>query len=71
MNVKQKIHKLKPVFAMVGLTTVGKKVEELEDFLLQKFEKQAIMDLYHQIEKDLNLFLPILEEDLKRMKKWN
>jgi PAS domain S-box-containing protein len=71
INVKQKVHKLKPVFAMVGLTVVGKKIEELEDFLLQKVEKQVIMDLYHQIEKDLNLFLPILEEDLKRMKKWN
>jgi signal transduction histidine kinase/CheY-like chemotaxis protein len=68
-NLKIQVHKLKPNFAMVGLTWVSDKMQDMEDVL--KDEQEAtiprIESLYAEIAADMNRYFPIIEEEFSRM----
>ena len=60
-------HKLKPTFAMVGLTDLEQQMQELENALLSTAPQKDLLAIYHSILKDLTNKKPLLSEDLKRM----
>jgi len=68
-NLKIQVHKLKPNFAMVGLTWVSDKMQEMEDVLKDEQEATAprIASLYAEIAADMNRYFPVVEEEFSRM----
>jgi signal transduction histidine kinase/DNA-binding response OmpR family regulator len=68
-NLKIQVHKLKPNFAMVGLTWVSDKMQEMEDVLKDEQEATAprIESLYAEIAADMNRYFPVVEEEFSRM----
>jgi signal transduction histidine kinase/DNA-binding response OmpR family regulator len=68
-NLKIQVHKLKPNFAMVGLTWVSDKMQEMEDVLKDEPEATIpkIESLYAEIAADMNRYFPIIEEEFSRM----
>lgn len=72
-SLKIQVHKLKPNFAMVGLTWVSDKMQEMEDVLRDEptpATTPRIISLYAEISADMNRFFPIIEEEFQRMLKF-
>lgn len=68
-EVKQKLHKIKPSFAMVGLTSLTSRVQHLEDkSIALEPNKIIIKEKYQDIKREIHKYLPILENDLEKMK---
>jgi signal transduction histidine kinase/HPt (histidine-containing phosphotransfer) domain-containing protein/ActR/RegA family two-component response regulator len=62
-------HKLKPTFAMVGLTQITQYVENLEKSVKQdKPNIQITESLLNRILLEVNRFKPILEQELRHLK---
>jgi HPt (histidine-containing phosphotransfer) domain-containing protein len=62
-------HKLKPTFAMVGLTQITQYVENLEKSVKQeKPNIQITESLLNRILLEVNRFKPILEQELLHLK---
>ena len=61
-------HKLKPTFSMVGITMLEAKMLEVEMGAKQRPEETDFSQLIQEIQTSLKTFLPILEEDLKKMR---
>jgi hypothetical protein len=68
-NLKIQVHKLKPNFAMVGLTWVSDKMQDMEDALKDEPEETAlkIEALYAEIATEMNKFFPIVEDEFDKM----
>jgi len=68
-SLKNQVHKLKPNFAMVGLTWLTDKIQEMEDTLREDPEDpvEKIETLYADISADMNKYFPIIEDEFVKM----
>lgn len=68
-EAKQMLHKIKPSFSMVGLTSLTAKVQHLEDKTIAKeINKTLIIERYQEIKREIHKYLPMLESDLEKMR---
>jgi|SRR6185437_412530 len=68
-DFRKKVHKVKPVFSFVGLTTLTKKAELLETKCKEVSEISDISNLYKELKNQYSLGFPIIEKEVKRLKK--
>jgi signal transduction histidine kinase/CheY-like chemotaxis protein/HPt (histidine-containing phosphotransfer) domain-containing protein len=68
-QLKFQVHKLKPNFAMVGLTWITNRMQQLENTLNTNSmpTPAEIDDLFAGISADLDKFYPIIADEYKRM----
>ncbi len=68
-SLKIQVHKLKPNFAMVGLTWVSEKMQGMEDALKEPPASAGpkIQSLYAEIAADMDRFFPIIEDEFVKM----
>jgi CheY-like chemotaxis protein/HPt (histidine-containing phosphotransfer) domain-containing protein len=66
-TVKQKLHKIKPSFAMVGLPDFTAKIQAIEDEIAAAQTAEA-SSKYQFFKNEIQHYLPILESDLLKMK---
>jgi len=66
---KSLAHKLKPTFSMVGLTQLEAKMMAIEHQAIEQPDPQKIAKLHREVEEALTVYIPILSEDLEKMKK--
>ncbi len=66
---KSLAHKLKPTFSMVGLTQLETKMMAIEHQAIEQPDPQKIATLHREVEEALTVYIPILSEDLEKMKK--
>ena len=66
-KIRKAAHKIKPTFAMVGLTKLRDELAKIEKLVMEKAEIDSITRLQVNIENRLNHFIPILEADLRQM----
>ncbi|HNP54475.1 MAG TPA: Hpt domain-containing protein [Ferruginibacter sp.] len=64
---RQKVHKLKPVFSYVGLTSLMQQAEEMEKQCLQIHTLDEINHLYSAFKSAYQQALPIIEQELNRL----
>jgi signal transduction histidine kinase/CheY-like chemotaxis protein/HPt (histidine-containing phosphotransfer) domain-containing protein len=67
-QLKFQVHKLKPNFAMVGLTWISNNMQELENTLNTNKIPENVEVLFKNISLDLEKFYPIIEKEYERMK---
>ena len=66
MKIKEKAHRLKPAFSMVGLTQVESKLKDLERNIFN-YSYPKLKTILTDIEKIITAFIPILENELERL----
>lgn len=66
------IHKLKPNFAMVGLTWTSNNMQVLENLLrgTQEYDAATIQTLFSSINADMQQYYPIVADEYERMKSY-
>lgn len=69
-EIRKAAHKMKPAFAMVGLTHITDQMATLEQTAKEKAEMNTIELLFKEVKKELDIFIPILEQDLKKMQEF-
>jgi PAS domain S-box-containing protein len=69
-EIRKAAHKMKPAFAMVGLTHITDQMATLEQTAKEKAEMSTIELLFKEVKKELDIFIPILEQDLKKMQEF-
>ncbi|TWW00055.1 ATP-binding protein [Chitinophaga pinensis] len=69
-QLKFQVHKLKPNFAMVGLTWITSKMQQLENTLNSNIATppEEVEAVFAGISRDLDKFYPIIEQEYERMK---
>lgn len=69
-QLKFQVHKLKPNFAMVGLTWITSKMQQLENTLNNNANTppEEVDEVFAGISRDLEKFYPIIEQEFERMK---
>lgn len=69
-QLKFQVHKLKPNFAMVGLTWITASMQELENTLNTNEDTppEDVDKVFAAISRDLDKFYPIIEQEFERMK---
>lgn len=70
-QLKFLVHKLKPNFAMVGLTWVSTRMNTLEQELQLEDQQEVlarVRALFEEIVRDLDHFYPIVEDEFRKMK---
>ncbi|MBW8684922.1 ATP-binding protein [Chitinophaga rhizophila] len=69
-HLKFQVHKLKPNFAMVGLTWITSNMQQLENTLNsnKRIPPEEVDAVFADISKDLEKFYPIIEQEYERMK---
>jgi signal transduction histidine kinase/CheY-like chemotaxis protein len=69
-QLKFQVHKLKPNFAMVGLTWISNNMQQLENTLNANTipPPEDVDALFSGISRDLEKFYPIIEKEYERMK---
>ncbi|ACU63701.1 ATP-binding protein [Chitinophaga pinensis] len=69
-QLKFQVHKLKPNFAMVGLTWITSKMQQLENTLNTNAATppEEVEAVFAGISRDLDKFYPIIEQEYERMK---
>jgi signal transduction histidine kinase/CheY-like chemotaxis protein/HPt (histidine-containing phosphotransfer) domain-containing protein len=69
-QLKFQVHKLKPNFAMVGLTWITSKMQQLENTLNSNANTppEEVDAVFTAISHDLEKFYPIIEQEYERMK---
>lgn len=69
-QLKFQVHKLKPNFAMVGLTWITSKMQQLENTLNNNHSAppEEVDAVFAGISRDLEKFYPIIEQEYERMK---
>lgn len=60
-------HKLRPKFPMVGLTGLESKMSDILKAVKNESAKTTLLTMLESFEKELEIYLPILREDLKKM----
>jgi len=66
-EIRKAAHKIKPTFAMVGLTQLRDKLAQVESLASANSDIELIKSIQVNIEQKLNHFIPILETDLRQM----
>lgn len=61
------VHGLKPAFTMTGLSPIKKKIEELEQLILNDAGKESQAQLYDEINKEMDVMVPIIREEASRL----
>ncbi len=61
------VHGLKPSFTMTGLSPIKKKIEELEQLILTNAGKESQAALYHEINSEVEVMVPILKLEAERL----
>lgn len=71
-KMKFQVHKLKPNFAMVGLTWISAKMQELENYLRinEELHSGDIALLFNEIQEEVNKFYPLVEEEYGKMREF-
>ena|ERR1035438_5121646 len=64
---RQKMHKLKPVFSFVGLTSITQKAELIERQCKQTSGTSSIEGYYNDFRNNVIEFLPIIKNELNRL----
>ena len=65
---RQRLHKLKPVFSFVGLTWLTTKAEMLEKRCKEISNLIEVKELYYDLKKNHFECIPIIKEELLRLK---
>ncbi len=65
--LKQRVHKLKPTFSFVGLTTLTTKEELIEKECSQNAPLHTIEPLYTDFKNSLEEYIPIVETQFKNL----
>ena len=65
---RKQIHKLKPVLSFVGLTKLTSKAAVIEDKCKEVTETSLLSELYTGFKKDINEMIPVIENDLIKLK---
>ena len=65
---RNKIHKAKPIFSYVGLTTITAKADAVEKMCLNINYLQQVEDRYQEFKTCVAQLLPVVQEELIRMK---
>ncbi len=66
--LRSHVHKLKPAFSFVGLTSLTKDAETLEEKCKEASGSGDIKNLYFQLKDNYAHTFPIIEMELERMK---
>jgi CheY-like chemotaxis protein len=66
MGIKEKAHRLKPAFSMVGLTQVESKLKDLERSIFA-YSQAKLKEILTTIDNVIADFTPILENELERL----
>lgn len=66
-NGRKLAHKLKPTFAMVGLTDLQQKMLQIEKMAEEQTASAEILSALDFVEEQLKILVPILQSDLKKM----
>ncbi|MCH2082275.1 MAG: ATP-binding protein [Saprospiraceae bacterium] len=66
-EIRKAAHKMKPAFAMVGLTHITDHMAALEQTAKEKTEINTIELLFKEVKEELSIFIPILKQELKKM----
>ncbi|WP_160715628.1 PAS domain-containing hybrid sensor histidine kinase/response regulator [Chitinophaga solisilvae] len=71
-KVKFQVHKLKPNFAMVGLTWITSKMQRLENDLRtgDPGQWEGASALFDEIKEDVSKFYPIVDDEYKKMREF-
>ncbi|SJZ68738.1 PAS domain S-box-containing protein [Chitinophaga eiseniae] len=71
-RVKFQVHKLKPNFAMVGLTWISAKMQELENYLRtgEPQQPESATRLFDEIVADVDKYYPVVDEEYARMREF-
>ncbi|MEN7551369.1 PAS domain S-box protein [Rapidithrix thailandica] len=65
---RRMVHKLKPSFSMIGLTELTHDMSTMEELASAKKSRQVLEEKLHQIQTKLNEYLPIIKNELQRLK---
>jgi HPt (histidine-containing phosphotransfer) domain-containing protein len=65
---RQKLHKIKPAFSYVGLTSLTAKAEIIERMCTDGTDRIVLTDLYLDLKNELNKLIPVVEGELERLK---
>ena len=65
---RKKIHKIKPVLSFVGLTKLTAKAETIEKNCLGTTDVSALTNLYTEFKNELKEMIPVVENDLNKLK---
>jgi HPt (histidine-containing phosphotransfer) domain-containing protein len=67
--MKFQVHKLKPNFAMVGLTWISAKMQELENIFRSNPQpnEEEVVQLFKDVRSEVDKFYPLIEEQYARM----
>ena len=66
MAIREKAHRLKPAFSMVGLTQVEAQLKDLERSIFD-YSQPKLKEILTTIDKTIAHFTPILENELERL----
>ncbi len=66
-EIRKAAHKIKPTFAMVGLTTLRDELAEIERLASTNSDIELMERIQADLEDQLNHFIPILEADMHQM----
>jgi len=66
-NLYQAIHKIKPNFAMVGLTWIAQTLEQAEKAIRKEDTWPEIEALLTKADKELEIYLPVVEEEYQHL----
>ncbi|WP_143307286.1 PAS domain-containing hybrid sensor histidine kinase/response regulator [Chitinophaga vietnamensis] len=71
-SMKFQVHKLKPNFAMVGLTWITDKMQALENYLRtdQEHHLADISKLFNEISTEVDKFYPVVDEEFQKMRQF-
>lgn len=66
ITIKDKAHRLKPAFSMVGLTQVEAQLKDLERSIFE-YSQPKLKEILTHIDNTIVTFAPILENELERL----
>ncbi|RFS20633.1 PAS domain S-box protein [Chitinophaga silvatica] len=70
--MKIQVHKLKPNFAMVGLTWISAKMQNLENIFRnnQIPDDQEVVKLFEEVQADVDKYYPLIQEEYHKMREF-
>jgi len=67
-SFRQKVHKIKPVFSFVGLTSLTREAELIEDQCKQNCGFAELENSYKDFKNNITEFIPVIENELLKLK---
>ncbi len=68
-DIKAKSHKIKPMYAMVGIPSVSNMCKEIEDNAMKK-NLSHILSIMKTLRKEHESYIVIIKEEIKRMQNY-